>query len=101
MKKVLIIVCIIMLLTPTIALAYIPPGPGPATCSPGFWKNHTEIWPAPYTVDTPYVNPDDPYIPSGKTFIYALQGGYDTKVSRFVVAGILNAAFPAAPCLDD
>lgn len=91
MKKVLIIICLLMLLTPTIALANIP---GPADCSPGFWKNHTEIW-------APTFDPDAQWGTSGFTRLEALQGGHDTRVVRFQVTDFLNAAFPEAACDDD
>jgi hypothetical protein len=92
MKKILLIVLILMLLTPTIALANIPPTPPPATCSPGYWKQ------AQHFGDWIGYNPGDNYPGTGMTLLQALQGGYDTRESRFVVAGWLNAANPYAAC---
>ncbi len=68
------------------------PTPPPATCTPGFWKQeqHFQYWVG--------FSPDDPYFDTGMTLLDALQGGYETRVSRFVVAGWLNAANPDAPC---
>ncbi len=69
-----------------------PPPTPPATCTPGFWKQpqHFQYWIG--------FSPDDPYLGTGMTLLEALQGGYDTRESRFVVAGWLNAANPDAPC---
>jgi hypothetical protein len=87
MKKIIILVFILALLTPTIALACPPP----ADCSPGFWKNHTEIWEGSY-------DPDDEWEDSGLSWIEALQGGYATRTLRFEVTDYLNTAFPYAAC---
>jgi hypothetical protein len=94
-KKVLIVICVIMLLTPSIALANIPGG---ATCTPGFWKQpqHFIYW------EPSGLNPSDPYN-ADMTLLDALQGGYDTRESRFIVAGMLNAFYDEfnTPCPED
>jgi hypothetical protein len=64
-----------------------------ADCSPGFWKNHTELW------DEEPWGPDDMYNDT-MTYLDALQGGKDTRFSRFEVSGWLNARYPDAPCQD-
>ena len=75
-----------------------PPGE-PASCSPGFWKNHTELW-------EPYPSRDFndyfgyPEKPDGFSLLDALQGGKDTRETRFIVAGALNYLYPDAPCED-
>ena len=92
MKRTLIIgLILIAILTTLFAMACIPPPP-PATCTPGFWKQpqHFQYWVGH--------DPDDPYPGTDMTLLQALQGGHDTRVSRFVVAGWLNAANPDAPC---
>jgi hypothetical protein len=95
MKKSLLIVFALLILASFMSMAISPPPPPPATCSPGFWKQpqHFQYWVG--------YDPGDPYPGSGMTLLDALQGGYDTRVSRFVVAGWLNAANPDAPCIDE
>ena len=98
-KMLLIFVTMIIILSSFLTLAPIippettptPPPPPPATCTPGFWKQpqHFQYWVG--------YEPDDVYDAS-MTLLDALQGGYDTRVSRFIVAGWLDAANPDAPC---
>ena len=68
-----------------------PPPPEPADCSPGFWKqsHHFDYW-IGYAPGDDYNN--------DMTLLEALQGGKKTRVSRFIVAGMLNVANPDAPC---
>jgi hypothetical protein len=100
-KMVLIFVTMIILLSSFMVLAPTPPPPPditptpppppPATCTPGFWKQpqHFQYWEG--------YDPSDDY--NGyMTLLQALQGGYATRESRFIVAGWLNAANPDAPC---
>lgn len=92
-KMILIFVTTIILLSSFITLAPgEPPPPPPATCTPGFWKqpHHFQYW----EIDD---DPGDPY-DSSMTLLQALQGGYATRQSRFIVAGWLNEANPDAPC---
>ena len=67
------------------------PKPPEADCSPGFWKNHTELW---------Y---DDPQWADPAWMLAALEAKGNDKVHRpyrFVVADMLNAEYPDAPCDD-
>ncbi len=92
MNRTLVIALIIIALLATLfAMACIPPPS--ADCTPGFWKQpqHFQYWRGGY-------DPGDTYPGTGMTLLQALQGGYETRVSRFVVAGWLNAANPFAPC---
>lgn len=84
MKKLLIILVIIMLATPTIAFASPPPS---ADCSPGYWKNHT-FWMADYSPE------------EAAAMLAGLQGGHDTRISRFEITNLLNSAYPEAACDD-
>jgi hypothetical protein len=90
MSKKICLLVLVVILASLISMACVPPPPpppppDPATCSPGFWKNHTQIWAASY--------PDD-----FDQMLADLQGGKDTRITRFLVAAELNAAFPDAPC---
>jgi len=67
-----------------------PPPTPTADCSPGFWKNHTELW-----VDLPNLNPELFLVK-----LAMLQGGKDTRISRFLIAAWLNSQFPAGICED-
>jgi len=78
-----------------------PPDGGNEGCTPGFWKNHTSAWPAPYTPGT-LITAAFPNIvlPSGygrRTLLEALQGGGGsgldgaaTILLRAAVAALLN-----------
>lgn len=94
-KKALLIVCVIMLLTPTVALASIP---GPATCSPGFWKQEQHFW----AWEPSGVQPGDMFN-ADMTYLRALQGGFATRETRFIVAEFLNSFWSAdnSPCPDE
>jgi hypothetical protein len=87
-KSWLFIVTLLVVLVSLATMACIPP----ANCSPGFWKQsqHFQYWVG--------FEPTGPYLDTGMTLLDALQGGKATQVSRFVVAGWLNAANPSAPC---
>jgi hypothetical protein len=76
-------------------------GNGYEGLSPGFWKNHAEVWPAPYTpamtVATAGFDPAAPY--AGNTLMEALNFGGGSGVDgakqillRAAVAALLNAA---------
>ncbi len=88
-KKSLIVFLTVIVLASFITMAFIPP---PGACTPGFWKQeqHFQYWVGH--------SPSDLYNGGPMTLLDALQGGYDTRVSRFVVAGWLNTANPTAPC---
>ena len=93
-KRKLVLFMMIVVLVSLMVMAPIPPPPtNPATCTPGFWKQpqHLQYW-VDYAPTDLY--PADPSM----TLLDALQGGYKTRVSRFVVAGWLNVANPDAPC---
>ena len=96
-KNITIFIFVLLILAPIITMACIPPPPPPpppppADCTPGFWKQpqHFQYW-------IGYA-PNDPYKSTGMTLLQALQGGWATRQSRFIVAGWLNAANPQAPC---
>jgi hypothetical protein len=62
-------------------------------CSHGFWKNHPEAWPAPFTPSTPFSEVFEDAFP-GLTLLQVLEqggGGLDA-LGRQVVAALLNAA---------
>lgn len=88
-KYLLIVIALVVALATLAPIIPPPPPPEPADCSPGFWKNHTEYWVG--------YDPGDQYN-AEMTLLDALQGGKDTRVSRFVVADWLNATNPDAPC---
>ena len=94
LNMLLLILVILAASIVTVAPVPPPPTPPPADCSPGFWKqpHHWQYWDAGFS-------PDD-YYNLEMTYLEALQGGYDTRTSRFIVAGLLNAANPDAPCGD-
>ena len=73
-----------------------PPPPGGEGCTPGFWKNHPEEFPAPYTAGTTlgsvFAGLSADY--ASLTFAEALElggGGLDALL-RSAVAALLNAA---------
>lgn len=69
-------------------------------CTPGFWKNHTSSWPAPYTPTTLFKNVFSvPLVYKSslggtKTLLQVLQqgGGCEKALGRHGVAALLNAA---------
>ena len=92
-RRLLLLVILISMLGATVTMAcYVPPPPPPcsADCSPGFWKNHTEIW-EDWAVDEGY---------DFDELLAGLQGGKDTQDSRKAISNMLNAEFPDAPCDD-
>jgi len=88
-RTVLNILLVLTILASFVTMAFIPPPS--ANCSPGFWKNHTEIWPA--QVDNMY--------DANMTWLQALQGGRETIVSRQWVAGQLNTIYFWVQCDED
>jgi hypothetical protein len=69
--------------------------PGNEGCTPGFWKNHPDVWPAPYTpstlVEDVFVVPDEF---AGLTLQQGLElgGGGENALLRHGIAALLNAA---------
>lgn len=63
-------------------------------CSPGYWKNHTTAWPAPYTPEQLFTAAgfDDAFV--GKTLlqVLGLHGGGLNALGRQTVSALLNAA---------
>lgn len=81
-----------------------PPGGGEG-CTPGYWKNHTSAWPAPYTTGTTFGSvftscgagdmlqrPEGGSV-CGKTLLQALRlrGGGLNALARHAVAGLLDS----------
>jgi hypothetical protein len=72
------------------------PDKGGEGCTPGFWKNHPEEWPAPYDPDDLFVDvfgvviADDPDLTLGQAL--ELGGGGENALARHAVAALLNAA---------
>jgi hypothetical protein len=91
-KRLRLLLALLIIISALVTMAPGTPPPEPADCSPGFWKNHTEIWD-----DALYPNPGD-YYGGGMTYLDALQGGKDTKVSRFDVSDLLNSQYPDTNC---
>ena len=72
------------------------PTPGLDGCTPGFWTNHPDGWPAPYAPNTA-LNSVFTAAPPGVTLMRALEyGGSDAtrKLLRHAVAALLNIAHP-------
>jgi hypothetical protein len=81
--------------TPTTSPPTTPP-PGQEGCTPGFWKNHLQSWPAPYTPETT-LGSVFTGLPSGYaslTFQQALNqgGGGLNALLRQAVSALLNAS---------
>jgi hypothetical protein len=73
-----------------------PPPPGGEGCTPGFWRNHPEAFPAPYSAGTT-LGSVFTGLPAGYaslTFAQALElgGGGLNALLRQAVAALLNAA---------
>lgn len=71
-----------------------PPPPGQG-CTPGFWKNHLALWPAPYTPGTDFDTTfGTNYFTPDITLRTALNlgGGGVNKLARHGTAALLNAA---------
>jgi hypothetical protein len=72
------------------------PPPGQQGCTPGFWKNHPEAFPAGYTAGTTLGSVFEglPTNYAGLTFAQALAqgGGGINALLRHAVAALLNAA---------
>jgi hypothetical protein len=72
------------------------PPDGGEGCTPGFWKNHPEEWPAPYDPSDEFdevfgvVIAGDPTLTLGEAL--ELGGGGENALARHAVAALLNAA---------
>ncbi|NIV39727.1 MAG: hypothetical protein GWN58_63075, partial [Anaerolineae bacterium] len=79
-----VLVLVLVLVLQVVSFAIIPPPPPPeepADCSPGFWKNHTELWWADYP------NPDYPtWQPEWMLAALQAKGNSDLRPFRVVVA---------------
>jgi hypothetical protein len=60
-----------------------------ADCSPGFWKNHTELWMDDFAADYDWMI-------AGLT----AKGWQDNFGDRWVATDMLNDYYPDAPCHD-
>lgn len=71
-----------------------PPGGGEG-CTPGFWRNHEEVWPIPTDTDFDGVFGRDAFNPD-ITMLDAvwLKGGHLNALSRHAAAAYLNALSP-------
>jgi hypothetical protein len=71
------------------------PPTGGEGCTPGYWKNHTSAWPAPYTpgMDFDTVFGVNVFTPN-RTLLGALRlgGGGLNALARHATAALLNAA---------
>jgi hypothetical protein len=72
------------------------PKDGGEGCTPGFWKNHPEEWPARFDPEDEFdevfgvVIADDPDLTLGEAL--ELGGGGENALARHAVAALLNAA---------
>jgi hypothetical protein len=71
----------------------LPPPPDGCTFTQGYWKNHTDVWPAPYT-------PDATFYGSGKTWLGVFntppKGNAYYILAHQFMAATLNAASGAS-----
>jgi hypothetical protein len=86
----LVLVFVLVLQLVSFACDPPPPCPPPADCSPGFWKNHTELWFGDY----------DPVVAQSMLDALRAKGNSDLRPLRQPTADMLNAAYPDAPCDD-
>lgn len=79
------------------ATCVIQEGGGNEGCTPGFWKTHPEMWPTPYTPDTPVYDAFGCNIGNFQTLGQAIsaKGGGVNKLARHGVAAFLNAVHPS------
>ena len=95
MKKlfaIAVLVLVLVLVLQVVSFAIIPPPPPeePADCSPGFWKNHTEIWWDDYPEEVAELMLDK----------LEAKGNSPLRPFRQPTADMLNEAYPDAPCDD-
>ncbi len=75
--------------------AVLPASAQSTDCSLGYWKNHTDVWPAPYTPDTKYLDVfNQSTLDPNLTLLDALElkGGGENALARQSVAALLDAA---------
>ena len=77
------LVLVLILVLQLVSWACVPPTG--ATCSPGFWKNHTELWPIGYDQNLM----DD-----------LTARGPGSEVLRYEAADLLNSASPIDYCAE-
>jgi len=71
-----------------------PPGGGEG-CTPGFWKNHEEVWPIALDTDFDFTFGRDVFDPNITMFdAVGLKGGQVNALSRHAAAAYLNALSP-------
>lgn len=71
-------------------------------CTPGYWKNHTDMWPVGYTTSTSLYDSGFRFVGAGDVdMLEALEGGGGrgldgarTILLRAAVAALLNSGFP-------
>jgi hypothetical protein len=92
MKKlfaIAVLVLVLVLVLQLVSFACDPPDPPDgATCSPGFWKNHKELW------------PDVGVCPDLLMDMLKARGP-GSEALRIEAASLLNAASPVDYCADD
>ena len=75
--------------------AALPASAASTDCSLGYWKNHEDVWPAPYIPDTDYLDVfDQSTLDPDVTLLQALKlkGGGENALARQSVAALLDAA---------
>ena len=90
MKKILLVLPVVVILVTLVASvsAFACDDCGcDADCSPGFWKNHTEIWES-------WAGDDYGWMIAG----LRAKGWEDNRGDRWIATDILNEAFPDANC---
>jgi hypothetical protein len=86
MKKLFAIAALVLVLILVLQLVSLACEPTGATCSPGFWKNHTEVWPVQYSQD----------------LMNKLKArGHGSNILRHEVADMLNSLSPVDYCAGD
>jgi hypothetical protein len=73
----------------------VPPPPGGCTYTQGFWKNHTDVWPAPYS-------PSATFYGSGKTWLEVFNtppkgNAYYILAHQFMAATLNQASGASVP----
>jgi hypothetical protein len=75
---------------------------GTTGCTPGYWKNHTDSWPAPYTPSSGFnasFGIGTNWFSNSLTLLDAagLNGGQEGALARHATAALLNAAAGISP----
>jgi hypothetical protein len=79
-----------------------PPPTGTSGCTPGYWKNHTENWNAPYTPSSSFnvtFGIGTKWFSNSLTLLQAasLGGGQEKALARHATAALLNSAEGISP----